>query len=838
MKQLLRLCGLSLLSAWLPAAWGQLAPSASAPKISKIEIKHIGPPAVSDEFLRANIRVKVGDPYLPAAVDEDVRNLYGTGFFYNIQTGFQDTSDGIILTYAVQGNPRVTEIKFQGNSKYSNAKLGKKISSKVGEPLNERKLFTDSQEIQKMYQKSGYPRTEVHYVLNLDENAGRGTVTFQITESYKIKIIEVDFVGARAFKQKTLRKQLKTRKHWMFSWLTGKGFLKDDDFEEDKEKLAEFYRDHGYIDFELKDVQFINPTPRTMIVRLIIYEGTQYKVGSVKFSGNKLFSTNDISRGIAALRGAGGYFGKLGPHGLAMDVGDIFSPKGLGTNIDQLEDFYGAKGYIDVKTSTGNLLVSRIPNTESGTMDLGFQMDEGQKSYIEKIEIKGNVKTKDKVIRRELAVSPGEPFDMVRVKVSKQRLENLQYFEKVDTRPEPTDIPNHKNLVIGVDEKNTGNLTLGAGFSSVDSVVGFVEVSQGNFDLFHPPTFTGGGQKFRLRVSLGLLQQQYVMSFVEPWFLGKKLSLGVDVYYRELDYQSLNNIYDEVRAGGRVSLTRALGSDFLIGSISYTAEDVGILLNPGFFGPRHVASTGPGGPFGGPTGPGGPQPGGPPTLLPANVPQAILTETGWNVLSKVGGSLAYDTRRGGLLPNKGQRTELDAEFDGGPLGGDKEFYKLELKSGWYFPGFARGHVLELAARGGVAESLNSEDVPFYERYYLGGLYSMRGFRYRSISPREPGFGEPIGGDTYWFGTAEYSIPIFEQPHGVGVRFAFFYDIGNVTSDPYNFSLKNFDDNWGLGLRLNLPIAPLRLDYGIPIHHDQNNSGAGKFQFGVGYTREF
>src|SRR5206468_3912786 len=203
-------------------------------------------------------------------------------------------------------------------------------------------------------------------------------------------------------------------------------------------------------------------------------------------------------------------------------------------DLQAIEDFYGSKGYIDVRVAA-----DKNPNTEKGTMDLVYQIlneDKG-KSYIEKIEIRGNTKTKDRVIRRELAVSPGEVFDMVRVKVSKQRLEGLQYFEKVDARAEPSDIsPNRKNLVIGVDEKNTGNLTMGAGFSSVDSIVGFVELSQGNFDLFHPPTFTGGGQKFRLRVQIGTERQDYIVSFIEPWFLGRKLSFGTELYYRDLNF--------------------------------------------------------------------------------------------------------------------------------------------------------------------------------------------------------------------------------------------------------------------------------------------------------------
>ena len=436
------------------------------------------------------------------------------------------------------------------------------------------------------------------------------------------------------------------------------------------------------------------------------------------------------------------------------------------------------------------------------------------------------------MIRRELAVSPGETFDMVRVKRSKQRLEGLQYFEKVDARPEATDIPNRQNLVVSVDEKNTGNLSLGAGFSSVDAIVGFAEISQGNFDLFHPPTFTGGGQKFRLRVQMGTQRQDYVVSFIEPWFLGRKLSLGVDLYYRKLAFESIGNIYDVVRAGGRVSLTRALGSDYLIGSVSYTLENLGILLNPGFHGPTLAGVAGQG-PFGDPGSPAGPGPGPTARVVPGNVPNAIAMEDGYHLLSRIGTSLAYDTRNSVQLPNRGQRTEFTAELVGGPIGGDEGFYKLELKSAWYFPGLFSGHVLEVVGRTGVAESFISGDVPFYDRYYLGGLYSLRGFHYRGISPREPGYSEPIGGDTYWFGSAEYSVPIIPK-----LRFALFYDVGNVAAAPYSFNFENFNSNWGLGLRLNLPIGPLRLDYGIPITHDQYNDGSGRFQFGVGYTREF
>jgi outer membrane protein insertion porin family len=802
----LRLVGLFLLFACLPTGWAQFAPL----KVYRIAIKHVGPPAASDELIRSNLRVKVGDLYLRAAVDDDVRSLYATGFFYNIQVDADNTPDGVVLTYKVQGKPRLTEIKFQGNTKFKDTKLRKKISSKVDEPLDERKLFSDSQDLQKLYQKKGYPRTTVKYVLNIDETAGRGTVTFEITESPKVKILEVDFPGAKAFPLKKLRKTIKTRKHWMFSWLTGSGVLKDEQFEEDKEKLTELYRDKGYIDFEIKDVQFLNPTPRTMIIRFVLYEGTQYKVGSVKFTGNKLFTVADIAKGLRLAHERSRSKVVIGPNGLPMDVGQTFTPGGVTKDIEAVEDFYGAKGYIDVNAASRHLNLVRVPNTDTGTMDLEFQIEEGQKSYIERIEVKGNIRTEDKVIRRELAVSPGEVFDMVRVKLSKQRLEGLGYFERVDTRPEPTTIsPERKNLVVDVDEKTTGHVSLGAGFSSVDSLVGIAEYNEGNFQA---PWFRGGGQKFRLRVTVGAVRQDYELTFIEPWFLGRKLQFGYELYYRDYAFLSPNDIYTETDAGTKVSLERALGSDFLRGGISYKVENIGIHLAGGANSDQ------------------------------SNVPNAIIDALGNHYLSTAGTSLAYDTRNSVQLPNKGQRTELIAQLTGGPLGGSYSFYRLEAHTARYFPGLVKGHVLELGGVMGVVDEFaKSPDVPFFERYYLGGPNSLRGFKYRYVSPRQvPNIpdNEPIGGDTYWFGSAEYSIPIFEQEHGVGVRIAFFFDVGSVGAAPYNANIGNYSDNYGVGLRLNLPIGPLRLDYGIPIQHDQYSSAAGKFQFTVGWERPF
>ena len=815
MKSIIRPLGISLALGCATTAFAQTA----GPKIDRVDIKFVGPSSIGEDFIRSNLKLKPGATYLPGLTQDDVHSLYGTGQFYNIRAAVDPTdSGGVVLTYTVQARPRVTEIKFEGNKKLSDIKLKKKLTVKPGDALDEQKLFTAVQEMKKLYENNGLADTKVKYVLNIEELTGHGAVVFQIEESTKVKITNVEFPGAKTFKQKQLRDEVKTQRRWMFSWITGSGYFKQDEFDGDRDRLSDFYHNHGYLDFQVNDVKLEHPKPNALDVKFFVNEGQQYKVGSVKFTGGKIFSDAEILKGLRDIHDYEHLKSKLGPNNLPMDVGDTFTPDGLGKDNEAVQDFYGSKGYIEAAQGQA-LRVLRVPNLEKSTMDLEFQLDEMQKSYVQKVEIRGNLKTKDKVIRRELAISPGEVLDMVRVKISKQRLEGLQYFEKVEASPEPTDPPiaGKKNLVINVAEQNTGNFTVGAGFSSVDALVGYAEVSQGNFDLFHPPSFTGAGQKLRVRLQLGTKRQDYELSFIEPWFLNRKLSLGVDLYRHSLNYESPNNIYNEDRTGARVSLSRALGSDFLIGSVSYTVEQIGISLNAPYHG---IVDT-----F--------------PDITQANVPQAILDETGGHLFQRFGGSLAYDTLNSVQLPNHGQRSEITAEFSAG----DKSYYKLELHTAWYYPGLMKGHIVELGGRVGFAGG----SVPFYDRYYLGGLYSLRGFKFRNISPREKNlsdpsgnayFDEPVGGDSYWFGSMEYSIPILEKDAGPSLRFAMFYDIGAVSAGEYSFD-GSVSHNWGLGVRLNIPhLGPLRLDYGIPLNHDQFNSGSGQFQFGVGYRREF
>lgn len=808
----------------------QLAAAEDDSMVRKIVIQHQGPPAVSDELIRANIRVKVGDIFNRVSVDDDIKNLYDTSFFHNILVREELVAEGVdsngvriprsyTLTYVVQGKPIITEIRFTGNKKHSTSKLRRKLTSKTGEPMDERKLFNDKQEVLKMYQKAGLQKTTVEFKPTINESLGRGFVTFEIVESPRVKIKNVVFEETQAFSQRKLRKSIKTRRWWIFSWITSSGRFKDDVFEDDKEKLRNFYADYGYIDMELKEPQFEYPKTNKLILHLPISDGPQYRVGVVDFKGNDLFSENQIIQNLTSKEG------EKNRRSLQLKTGQVFSPNRLRKDTEAIQDFYGARGYIEAR-----IRAEPIADIEKSSLDLRYNVDEGEKFYVEKIEIQGNTKTKDKVIRRELAITPGVTFDMVRAKISKSRLEQMQFFEKVETKDEPTDVPNRRNLVISVEEKNTGNIGVGAGYSSVDSVVGFMEISQGNFDIGNPPYFIGGGQKARIRAQVGSRRQDYEMTFVEPWFLGKKLALSVDLFHR--DFNFLSNNYNQRQTGTRLGFSRQLPFNF-IGNINYTIESFKIQFSDSFRAQQQQFGS------------------------------QILKEEGTRLVSRVGSSLAHDTRNNFLIPSRGHRVQLLGELAGGPFGGDSDFYKIETRMAQYWSpsnlldpastawDILENHTLEVGGRLGIVESYGDSDrVPLFDRWYLGGQHNLRGFRFKGVGPREFYSNEPLGGNTYWFGGAEYSIPIVER-----VRFALFYDIGMVYPDAYSFDPKGsgvdaignplargdtglYNDNWGLGIRLNLPIGPLRLDYGIPIHHDPSSGSSGRVQFGIGYTRDF
>ncbi len=755
----------------------------TAPIVREIEVRFDGPATVNKAVVLANIQTAVGRPISEQLIQQDVRDLINTGYFFDVRVSRETVANGVSVIYEVTGKATIKEMIIEGNQYFKQVRVQRDLKQKVGDIYDERKAHDDAQKLVETYQKAGFMDAKVEPEASIDRDTGKAIVRFKITEGPRVFLKRIVFDGVKAVPVKKLLKLMKTRHRWWGSWMAGTGVIKNEQLQEDLDSLRDYYRSQGYLDMAIKGTHIERVTPKWMILHVSVFEGVQYRVGTVTIEGNKLFPTTSLEKQ------------------LKMTHDHILTPAGMEADTKALQDYYGGRGYIDTTVRT-----TRTPSTEAGHIDLTYSIHEGELTYIEKIQIRGNTKTKDKVIRRELAVVPGQVFDMVRVDKSAERLRNLGYFSKVETTPYPTDVPNRKDLVVTVEEQRTGSVTFGAGFSSVDSLVGFVEVTQGNFDLFNWPNFTGGGQKLRIRTQVGFKRQDYILSYTEPWFMDQKLALGVDLFHNTSSYYSTK--YKEQRTGGDLRLEKAL-SEFLRGQVEYSIQDIGVNVDK-------TAST------------------------------QLRMENGSKIRSAVEVSLTYDTRDSVFLTTRGNRTELSAEVAGGAFGGDVSVYKLNAKTSFFFPLF-NGHVLQLMGATGVAEAYGASSVgdqliveqtdlsvfkpngvPIFDRYFLGGPNSLRGFGYQDVSPKDVD-GESVGGNTYANGTAEYTFPIVER-----IRGALFFDAGNVWRDSYQYGLKGLKADVGIGVRLNLPIGPLRLDYGYPIMTDKTSGHSGKIQFSVGY----
>jgi outer membrane protein insertion porin family len=797
----------------------------NGPIVRDINVEYIGPHTVAKSVILSNMRTTVGQVYSAASVEEDVRNLYATGFFTNLAIKDEPLGDGVRVNVVVEPKPLVKEIVIKGASKIKMARVKKELKSKVGETLSEQQISADADKIKELYLGKGYNQVQVSYKIDTNEEFGRSVVTFIISEGDRAYVTEVDFVGNDHLTTKELRKIMKTRKKNLLSFLNKSGLFKEDDFKADLDNLRTYYNSKGYIDMEVKDVKYDYPGPGLMKVTITVFEGIPYTVGKVDFEGNTVYTSQELRsyRGIPVVK---------------MDEGKVYAPRpyvpdkknpedyeGLATlegDIKRIRDLYGTKGYIEMDVTP-----ERQANVESGKMDILYHITENSQSYVEQIIIQGNNRTKDKVIRRELLVTPGQIYDSVRADVSKKRLENLQYFEKVDISPQDTSVPNRKNMVVTVEEKRTGSITFGAGFSSVDSLLGFVEITQGNFDLFNFPYFTGGGEKFRVRLQYGLERQDAEVEFKEPWFLEQRLSLGYNLFYHNATY--LSDYYNERNFGGSVSLSRGFGQ-FWAGSVTYTLQEFDLYNFASNTSPELLQAAGVS------------------TESSRFTDKAgnIITQTqpsdggAWRSDSSITLGMSYDTRDSVLLTRRGVHADFSAEFAGGPLLGQTNIYKFQIDAQKYIL-LPYDMILSIGgATGDVDYFGDSTEVPLFDRFFIGGSRSVRGFRNRDIGPVDRNT-EPLGGNTMAYQNTELTFPIIDR-----VRGAVFNDVGFLDPDaftydrifksnPYPGATHEINAAVGVGLRLNLPIGPLRLDYAIP-YRDQgyNHSNTGHFDFDVGY----
>ena len=820
---------------FLPA--NLLGQQPEAPMVRAIDVQYSGPATVSKAVILAQIRTAVGQPYSDSMVEDDIRNLYKTGWVQNVRIFAQPEADGVKVIVAVQTRQVLRELVIDGAHKVSAKKLRKEVGVRLNAPINEDDLQKARQKIIDTYQSKGFTDVSVDFrVEPIDESHGTARVIYTVEEGVRGAVSKINFQGNEHFSAKILRKQMKTRGKTMIAFIDKSGRLDEVQLQQDLDSIKEFYQNHGYIDVEVSEAGRERKKSGPLVVTIGIKEGTLYHVNKLSFSGYKQTTEEKIRKIIK------------------MKEGDVYSPKQLHDDAKALADAYGRGGYVDL------VILPQGTPAGAGSIDVNYKIEEGNRSFVERINIVGNTRTKDKVIRREILVRPGDVFDTVRVDTSKKRLENLGFFSRVDTYPEETGIEGRKDLVVQVEEKRTGSLNFGVGYSTVDSLIGFVELTQGNFDITNWPGLTGGGQKFHAKAQIGAERMDFVLALTEPYFLDRRFSLGGQVFYSEASY--LSSVYDQRNYGFSLEARKPLFS-WVYGVLGYSLQNYDIF---------NVSS---------------------------GVSPEIRAEAGTTTQSMISSSLVWDRRDNPFLTRRGERITISPYVAGGFLGGDVQIYGWDIEATKYIrvwkdvilladveaatvdpwdkpktvPLVTSGTVLGPDGKPILVNdqevfqqfTVDVPNVPIYDRLYLGGSNNLRGFGFREVGPKDTN-SEPIGGESMVRATVEVSFPIIEKARG-----AVFYDCGFVNPDAWDFTpgtleiprgnnaiatqLYNrfgmpdnafpaslvgprhtfdaFASDFGVGLRLDLPIGPLRLDYGFPID-TAGNSKHGHLNFSVGY----
>jgi outer membrane protein insertion porin family len=759
------------LLAVLGSAW-----VARAAPIRDIRVTPVGEVPISAEQVLAQVSVQVGQELDRMAMSEDIRSLQRSGAYSYAEVRVeQDADGGIILNFRVSGRPKIRSLKVSGAEALGNKKVRNLMEIGSGDRVDNALLGQKAQKVRDSYRKDYFPEASVEWTFTPVPGRPEFTdVEIQVTEGRRAVVRRILFKGNKSVSRGELLAVMTQKQSSWLSWMNSAGVYEPGSLLPDREALRRVFMDHGFLGASVSEPTFAYVSKKKIDITFEISEGPVYTIANWNIGGMTLFDPAAVSRGIM------------------IRAGEEASLSAVDRTARNIRDFYGARGYIQTDVEP---LISLNTNLAQATVD--YQVEEGTLAYIQNVEIRGNSQTQDKVIRREISVLPGQIYNEVKVRSSENRVRNLNYFSFVNSFSENTAVSNRFNLIFDVEEQRTGQFMVGAGISSVDNIVGFVELTQGNFDLFGWPRFTGGGQKLRLRVQAGSERTDVELSWIEPWFLNRRLSLGIDLFQH--DAQFLSDDYDQINTGGSVTLGKPLFSFNRINWI-YGLENIDI---------KNVAT---------------------------NASDLIKAEGGGALKSYATMEVIRDTRNNTFIPSRGFRGSAAATLAGGPLGGDTDTYQFQLRGSQYFSLWFE-HVLNFRGWTSIVEEYgNSDHVPIFDRLFLGGPRTVRGFKFREVGPKDD-TEEPIGGRSAFYGTVEYTIPIVDS-----VRFAVFYDIGTVWLDLFK---KDEDvesvgdgvlnDDYGIGVRFDFPQFPIQLDYAWPINTDEVNSDSGRFSFSIGYT---
>lgn len=775
------LLGLALL-------WAQVSPEGK--KISEINIQLVGPKTLGESFILQNLQIEEGIPYEASAIDKSIRNLISTGSVDDVRV-FLDADksdeDEVAIIFKVWTKSRIGKIRFEGNKKLSDKKLEKTVTLNEGDLLDEATLKEDQNLISEKYLEKGYWNSTIDTQVDRGDGNEPVTIVYKIVEGEKRTISKILFSGNSSLTAKQLSKEMETAPWRFWRFWSKRSKYRPEILEDDLEKLREVYRNEGFLDVKIEQSTVkVNPVGKSDIELILgITEGKRSFFGKQIITGNVAISTEELMTGSSR------------DDKPKIQTGEPYSPTVLSEERNRLRKKYGERGYLDTRVKA-----IRTPNLATNQIDLKFEITENNKFTVNSIKVRGNEKTKTIAIIRELALAPGETFDLLRMETSEARLKNTRFFEKVtlDDEPIASQDPElqstRRNLVVDVKEGRTGHVSFGVGFSTLEKAMMFAEFRQGNFDIMRwrsPHRLQGDGQKFRLRLKLGSRSNEARLAIEEPWFLNRRVAAGFEVFREKSDYYS--SYYDEMRAGFEVYFRKRL-FELVEGRAFYSFEDVVI---------DDVSTT-----------------------APSFIKEEDLA------ISKVGLTLSRDTRDSILFPTEGSIISFRKEFAGGVFGGDAEYGRLELQGARFVQTFdPMEQVLSISGRTGTLGRFNGEDadVPFFEKFFLGGPYNLRGWDYRDAGV-DQSVNEPEGGNSYSYGSLEYTFKVADP-----LRLALFYDGGYLRAGDFKMTPGNghegWHDNWGLGVRIMVMGMPLRLDLGFPITDPSDTGGSPQFHFSGG-----
>ena len=760
------------------AAVALISAAAAAAPVRDIRVVPAGPVPVSAEQVLAQISARVGQELDRGALSDDIRALQKSGAYSYAEVRLDRAADdGVILVFLVKGKPRIRTLTVTGADYIGNKKVKNLMEIGSGDRADEATLGQKSQKVRDHYRKEYFPDAKLAWTFRpAAEDPDLADVDITVTEGKRAVVRKIRFVGNKHVSARELRKVMTQKQANWLSWITSDGMYDPGILMSDRELVRKVFMDKGYLGAVVGEPVIAYVSRKKIDITFQVTEGPVYKMGVWRLGGLSLFPTNDVARGVSVSTGA------------------VASLAGITRSAQNIRDYYGSRGYIKTEVNPRIEL-----DTNRAVAAVAYQVREGTLAYIQNIEIRGNAQTKDKVIRREIGVAPGEIYNEVKVRSSEKRLQNLNYFSFVNSYPEDTVVSNRFNLIFDLEEQRTGQFMIGAGISSVDDIIGYVELTQGNFDLLGWPHFTGGGQKLRLRAQAGSSRTDLEMSLIEPWFLNRRLSLGLDLFRHDARY--LSDEYDQITTGGSLTLGKPLFTFNRINWI-YGLENIDI---------RNVST---------------------------NASELIQEEGGGRLKSYGTMEVIRDTRDSTFVATRGFRGSASATLAGGPFGADEDTYQFQLRASQFIPLWF-DHVLNLRGWTSMIQEYGDSDrVPIFDRLFAGGPRTVRAFKYRKVGPKDDDK-EPLGGRSVATASVEYTLPVVEK-----IRLAFFYDAGIVWQDIFEKDLDPEDlavgdgvfcDGYGLGVRFDFPGFPIQLDYAWPINTDDMLGNGGRFSFMIGYT---